>query len=681
MKGKASKILEELGKKYLIHLIDNYGNKKASSEKSLSVNEKNKNKRLKNYDKKNVFIEKNPCISPGEEYYPELIPCFTILFASETGTAEGFANSLYKEATEKLHLKAKLFNVAEINSVQTFNENTLIVIIASTWGEGEPTDDCVDFNRLLKKKKFWEKFDNAELNIAIFGLGNSNYTFFNAQGKLFNKILIEEHELNALCPLTLGNSKYDIQKDFNQWKDNIFFKSLYSFYSKNYEKNYEFYKKYNLLNELKKEKENEDNKKNYELYSSENKQLLSIENKNYNQNVQNHLNTKKIKIKNIEELRTNNNNGSTLKVILDLDKNDYKYKPAENILIYPKNKEETINIVLNQLAMDKDTNYINYKILNNSKDISLNLPLPEGITVKEALSEYIDLSCQITKNILSKLIIYLTDINQKKKISEIINNEKSMEGFMAKRYNISDFIKEYDSLQLSLQDLSEIFPTINPRYYACSSSYNKNNKSIELIITLVSWRGPNNDIRYGLTSNYFNDLYKSKSFLDNDIYVNISFKESSFKLPEDLSTPMLMICTGSGIGPFISFLEELEFNKNKCNNKYETYLIFDSKDKKNDFICENILDIFKEYGILTEYYTTFSKDQNEKVYLQDVLEKQFSKEKIKELIFDKGMKIYICGSSSIGNDIIKKLGDMIGEENKEKLIKNNQIMLEMWENS
>ena len=45
--------------------------------------------------------------------------------------------------------------------------------------------------------------------------------------------------------------------------------------------------------------------------------------------------------------------------------------------------------------MDKETNYINYRILNNN-DISLNLPLPEGITVKEALSEYIDLSCQIT---------------------------------------------------------------------------------------------------------------------------------------------------------------------------------------------------------------------------------------------------------------------------------------------
>ena len=681
MKGKASKILEELGKEYLVHLISNYDNKQLSSKKSLNQNKNENDKYLYNYNKKKIYVENNPCIDPGEDYYPELIPCFTILFATESGTAEEFANSLYKEATEKLFLKAKIFNVSDINSVKTFNENSLIVIIASTWGEGEPTNDCVDFNRMLKKVKFWKGFTNGEnLNVAIFGLGNTNYTFYNAQGKFFKKILVEEHKLNELCPLGLGNSKNNIQKDFNEWKNKVFFKNLYSFFSKNYKKNYEFYKKYNLLNEIKGENENENEivNKNYELFSSEKKELLQIQNKNYNKTVQNHLNTKKIKIQNIEELRKNNINGSTLKVVLDLN-NNYKYNPAENILIYPKNKEETIKIVLNQLAMDKETNYINYKILNNNKDVSLNLPFTEGITVKEALSEYIDLSCQITKDILSKLIIYLTDINQKKKISDYLNNEKKMEEFLIKRYNISDFIKEFDSLQLSLQELSEIFPTITPRYYTCSSSYNKNNKTIELIISLVSWKGPNKDIRFGLTSNYFNDLYKSKSFLKKEEFVNLSIKESSFKLPEDLTTPILMLCTGSGIAPFISFLEELEFNKN--SNKYETYLIFGAMNRQNDFICEKELEEFKKKGILTEYYTAFSRDQKNKIYVQDVLQKEFNKEKLNDLIFNKGMKVYICGSLSMGNAVIKKFGEILGEETKEKMFKNNQVMSEMWENN
>jgi len=89
---------------------------------------------------------------------------------------------------------------------------------------------------------------------------------------------------------------------------------------------------------------------------------------------------------------------------------------------------------------------------------------------------------------------------------------------------------------------------------------------------------------------------------------------------------------------------------------------------------------YKKKGILTEYYTAFSRDQEKKIYVQDVLEKEFSKEKMEQLVINKGMNIYICGSLSMGNAVIKKIREILGEENKEKMIKNNQLMSEMWEN-
>ena len=297
------------------------------------------------------------------------------------------------------------------------------------------------------------------------------------------------------------------------------------------------------------------------------------------------------------------------------------------------------------------------------------------------MSEYIDLSCQINKNILTKLVISLTDVNQKNKITEIINDENKLSEFLSKNYNIADFIKEFDSLQLSLQELSEIFPTISPRYYTCSSSFNKNNNIIEIIITLVSWKGPLKDKRYGITSNYLNELYKSKSYKTKDEYVNISLKESEFKLPPNLSTPILMLCTGSGLAPFNSFLEELDFNKSKNNEiKYETYLIFGSMNKKNDFILEKELEEFKKKGILTEYYTAFSRDQEKKVYVQDILGINFNKERMENLIMNKGMIVYICGSTSMGNAVNTKLKEILGNDNYEKMIKNGQLISETWEN-
>ena len=198
--------------------------------------------------------------------------------------------------------------------------------------------------------------------------------------------------------------------------------------------------------------------------------------------------------------------------------------------------------------------------------------MPEGITLKEAMSEFIDLSCHINKNILSKLINYLTDDNQKNKVNEIINDEKKLSEFLSKNYNIAEFIKEFNSLKLTLQGLCEIFPIISPRYYSCCSSYKKNNNIIEIIITLVSFKGPTGEIKYGMTSNYINELFKSKSFQSNDEYVKISFKDTEFKFPFHLQTPMLMIGTGSGIAPFISFLQEFESIKNNNTNmNFETY--------------------------------------------------------------------------------------------------------------
>ena len=597
------------------------------------------------------------------------------------GTAENFANALHEEATQKLHLKANLFSVERINDIKLFNESALIVIIASTWGEGEPTDDCIEFNNLLKSKNFWDGFTNKEhLNVAIFGLGNDSYTYYNAQGKLFYKILVEEQKINPICDLGLGNAREDIYQDFDDWKDKKFFKNLYQFFSKNYENNYEFYKKNYLLNEIVPKNISMDTMKVYELFISDKKEINNLNIKNYKQNIQNYLNTKKAKILNIEEMRQNNSNGSTLKVTFDLNGTGIKYKVADNVLIYPKNKQEIVSRVLNKLKRDEENSYINYK-LPNSNNEAFNLPLPEGITLKEALTDYIDLSCQINKNILTKLSIYLSDNNQKNKVVEIIDDENKLSEFLSKNYNISDFIKEFDSLQISLQELIEIFPLINPRYYSCCSSFKKNNNVLEIIITLVSWKGPNGDKRYGMTSNYFNDLFESKSFQKNDEFANLSFKESEFKFPFHLQTPMLMICTGSGIAPFISFLQEFDYIKNNNPNmNFETYLIFGSMNRKNDFIFEKELENFKKNGVLKEYFTAFSRDQEKKIYVQDTLEHNFDKEKLENLIRKKVMHIYICGSVSMGNAVKKKLKEILGDENYERMINNRQLYSETWEN-
>ena len=142
-----------------------------------------------------------------------------------------------------------------------------------------------------------------------------------------------------------------------------------------------------------------------------------------------------------------------------------------------------------------------------------------------------------------------------------------------------------------------------------------------------------------------------------------------------------MIGTGSGIAPFISFLQEFESIKNNnAEMNFETYLIFGSMNKKNDFIFENELNEFKQKGVLKEYFTAFSRDQDKKFYVQDALMKNFDKEKIENLIIKRIMHVYVCGSVRMGNSVKEKLKELLGDENYERMVKNKQLYLETWEN-
>ena len=99
---------------------------------------------------------------------------YTIIFETQSGTAQQFAEELEKDSKSK-NIECKVLEAENVSSIDEFNNNKLIVFIFSTFGDGEPTDDAVDFTDMIKQDSFWEKLTNKELNYAIFGLGNTAF--------------------------------------------------------------------------------------------------------------------------------------------------------------------------------------------------------------------------------------------------------------------------------------------------------------------------------------------------------------------------------------------------------------------------------------------------------------------------------------------------------------------------
>ena len=157
------------------------------------------------------------------------IPKFTIIYATQTGTAEELSEKLSEEC-KKQNLSFDVINIDKIDSIDFFNKNKLLIFFCSTFGDGEPTSDAIDFTSMIEDDNFWKDLNNSEIRYAIFGLGSKDYPKFNEQAKRLDKIF--KQHMQCLTPLMLGDDSKDIRSDCENWIKNNLFPEMINFYKK-----------------------------------------------------------------------------------------------------------------------------------------------------------------------------------------------------------------------------------------------------------------------------------------------------------------------------------------------------------------------------------------------------------------------------------------------------------------
>ena len=111
-------------------------------------------------------------------------PTIAVLFATQTGTAEEFADKAVEDLAEAGHA-AKATNLCDY-SVDELREQSRVLIIAATWGEGEPPDDCVDFFEAFMEAG---DLDLSHQQFAVLALGDTAYDDFCKHGKDYDETL------------------------------------------------------------------------------------------------------------------------------------------------------------------------------------------------------------------------------------------------------------------------------------------------------------------------------------------------------------------------------------------------------------------------------------------------------------------------------------------------------------
>ncbi|GAA3958849.1 bifunctional nitrate reductase/sulfite reductase flavoprotein subunit alpha [Gordonia caeni] len=200
-------------------------------------------------------------------------------------------------------------------------------------------------------------------------------------------------------------------------------------------------------------------------------------------------------------------------------------------------------------------------------------------------------------------------------------------------------------------DWLAVLRPIQPRLYSISSSPLAHAGRVEITVSVVDFDGPHGH-RSGVCSTFL-------SAADDDPEVPIFIQSNKyFAPPEDPAAPAVMIGPGTGVAPFRGFLH----HRAATGASGDNWLLFGEQHRATDFYYRDELEQFRADGMLTRLDTAFSRDQDQKIYVQDLLLAQ-----AEELWswLQRGAHVYVCGDASrMARDVDDTLRRIIAEQGR-----------------
>ncbi|MCM3064434.1 assimilatory sulfite reductase (NADPH) flavoprotein subunit [Bacillus altitudinis] len=326
-------------------------------------------------------------------------------------------------------------------------------------------------------------------------------------------------------------------------------------------------------------------------------------------------------------------NKETRHLELSLEGSGLVYEPGDSLGIYPTNDPALVDELIQTCGWNAEEAVTVHK--NGDT-----LPL------KEALTSHFEITV-LTKPLLQK-IAALTKSESLHALLEKGNEEKLKE-YIAGR-DLVDAARDFGPFEGTAADFTSILRKIPARLYSIASSLKANDEEVHLTIGAVRYDAHGRE-RQGVCSILCAERLQPGDTLP--VYIQ---HNQNFKLPQDPDAPIIMVGPGTGIAPFRSFMQERE--EMGANGK--SWLFFGDQHFVTDFLYQTEWQKWLKDGVLTKMDVAFSRDTEEKVYVQHQMKKQ-SKELFEWL--EQGAYVYICGDEKhMAHDVHNTLLSIIQEE-------------------
>ncbi|GAB7105553.1 bifunctional nitrate reductase/sulfite reductase flavoprotein subunit alpha [Streptomyces phaeofaciens JCM 4814] len=208
-----------------------------------------------------------------------------------------------------------------------------------------------------------------------------------------------------------------------------------------------------------------------------------------------------------------------------------------------------------------------------------------------------------------------------------------------------DVVAEF-GIRAGAQEWAEVLGRLQPRLYSISSSPLIDPHLVSLTVSVVRYENLAGRPRQGVCSPFLADAAP-----DTEVAVHVQ-RAPQFRPPADSATPMVMVGPGTGVAPFVGFLQERRARGHRAPN----WLFFGEQRRATDFYYEEELAALTADGTLARLDTAFSRDQRAKVYVQDRMREHGSQ--LWSWLQD-GAHFYVCGDASrMAKDVDQALRDV-----------------------
>ncbi|KAG2188762.1 hypothetical protein INT44_003901 [Umbelopsis vinacea] len=519
-----------------------------------------------------------------------------ILYGSETGCAQDTAERIGRQSRRR-HFKTRVIAMDEYERAQLVEEQ-LVIFVCSTTGQGDEPTNMKRFWKFLLRKNLPPNI-LSQMEYTVFGLGDSSYQKFNYPAKKLYKRL---SQLGAVSIHSRGDGDdqhyLGMDGGLDPWLDELWPKIM---------------AKYPLPPGMQIIPADSTPPPSFHLEFV--KDTFSNDVSKTNEPDLHHEGEFDVIVQKNERITAEDHFQDVRHIELKIqhDNNERFYAPGDVAVIRPKNLRNEVDAFLEYMNWSDlaDEQII---VRPTSEDRRVPSHWPHLMTFRELFVSCLDIFSVPRRSFFEMLAFFTEDENQTEKLREFSSPEGQDDMYaycQRPRRTVAEVLFDFQSAKIKLDYILDLFPMMQPRSFSIASDPKTHPGEIHLCIAILQ---------------------------GGDTIPSVHITRGTMQLPKDPNVPLIMIGPGTGIAPMRSFLEDRIYH-----NATENTLFVGCRYEHKDYYYREEWEGYVNKHRL-ELHTAFSRDQDSKIYVQDLVRQQAPA--LWRLIDEKKAKVLLSGSSN-----------------------------------